>query len=264
MSVLPVDSQFPSPSLGPAGGASRQAYELKFLLSEALAQQISQWAFARAGMQPDPHGDPQLNGAYLTTTLYLDTPQMDVYHRSPGYRSRKHRVRRYGAASWVSLECKTKRGDRLSKERSSLPELELTQLADPMSLETWPGHWFHQRLMNSNLYPACMVSYQRLAMVGSCAEGPLRLTLDRHIRGVVASTWSAATFEGGLPLLAGSVVLELKFLDAAPQPFKQLLAEFNLNPTSVSKYRACCEAWGVGQSGTKASRDQGIESRQSA
>src|SRR4051812_26013707 len=93
---------FSSPSLAPDGTAP--AYELKFLLHEAQAQLVEAWA--RRRLMLDPHGEPALAGAYRTVSLYFDTPQLDVYQRTPSYKRRKFRVRRYGAAPLLFLERK--------------------------------------------------------------------------------------------------------------------------------------------------------------
>jgi hypothetical protein len=111
-----------------------------------------------------------------------------------------------------------------------------------MSLLDWPGHWFHTRLIERRLGPACRVAYQRTAFVGACAAGPLRLTLDRRIRGVLTNEWGLAPVDGGRAVLAGRVVLELKFHAALPGPFKELVWEMMLAPGAVSKYRLCREA----------------------
>jgi hypothetical protein len=233
---------FESPSLGSPGGAG-PAYELKFLLDEARAQQVEAWA--RRRLTPDPHGDPVLGGAYRTTSLYFDTPTLDVYHRAPSYRRSKFRLRRYGAAPWAFLERKSKWGDRVAKRRTSVPGEELTLLAHPSPVSTWPGHWFHFRLLARRLGPACRIAYQRTAFVGACAEGPLRLTLDRSVHGILTDGWGLDPFEDGLPLLPGQVILEFKFRTALPALFKELVQELKLNPHAVSKYRRCREAWGV-------------------
>ena len=234
---------FASPSLRSPGDGGGKAYELKFLLDEGRAREVEDWARGRLAL--DPHGDAALGGAYRTISLYCDTPEMDVYRRAPSFKRRKFRVRRYGSAPWAFLERKSKWGDRVAKRRVAVPEDEVTMLAPPMSLLTWPGHWFHRRLVARRLGPACRVSYQRTAYVGACPEGPLRLTLDRRVRGILTPEWNVAPFEGGLPLLTGQVILEFKFRDALPAPFKELVADLRLSPASVSKYRLCREAWGV-------------------
>jgi hypothetical protein len=243
----PSENSHPSPSLatsaGPGAPRLPPAFELKFLVDAALALQVQSWAAQTLRLQPDSHADA--TGAYATTSLYLDTPQLDVYHRSPSFRRRKFRVRRYAMTPWVFLERKTKSNDRVSKRRSSVGEDELGSLALPMSLETWPGNWFHRRVVVKGLRPACRIAYRRTALVGTCAEGPLRVTLDREVRGVLSDDWRLLPFEGGVPLLTDRVILELKFLRALPLPFKQLVSEFRLEPAPVSKYRLCREAYGI-------------------
>jgi hypothetical protein len=235
-------AEFASPSLG-LPGEGGPAYELKFLLDEARARDVEAWAQQRLAL--DPHGDPALSGAYRTTSLYFDTPELDVYYRSARYKRRKFRVRRYDSLSWAFLERKSKWGDRVAKRRTALAEAELPLLANPMSLMTWHGHWFHRRLLARRLGPACQIVYQRTAYVGACPEGPLRLTLDRCAHGLLTDEWNLTPSEGGLPLMVGQVILEFKFRLALPTPFKELVADLRLSPRSVSKYRLCREAWGV-------------------
>lgn len=229
-----------SPSLKTPGDGAAPAYELKFLVDEDRAQEVEAWA--RRRLVPDPHGDPALGGAYQTTTLYFDTPGLDVYRRTPSYRRRKYRVRRYDSAPWVFLERKSKWGDRVAKRRVLVPTAELPLLAGTVAPPEWPGHWFHGQLLPRDLLPACRIAYLRTAFVGACAEGPLRLTLDRQTRSAGAEGWRLDTFKGGRPFLTGRVILELKFRTALPALFKALVQELRLNPSPASKYRLCREA----------------------
>jgi hypothetical protein len=146
---------------------------------------------------------------------------------------------------WVFLERKSKRGDRVKKRRTAVLDDELALLAHPMSGPDWPGHWFQRCLVERRLGPACRIAYERTACAGSCAEGPLWLTLDRRVHGLLTDEWCLDPFEGGLPLLQGQVILEFKFCRALPALFKELVHDLRLSPRSVSKYRLCREAWGV-------------------
>jgi hypothetical protein len=229
-----------SPSLSAPSNGGVPAYELKFLLGDVEARKVEAWARHRLAL--DPHGDPELGGAYRTTSLYFDTEKLDVYHRTPSYKRRKFRVRRYAGGPWAFLERKSKWGDRVEKRRSVVPEEEVARLTLAMSMMTWPGHWFHRRLLLRRLGPACRIVYERTAFVGTCSETPLRLTLDRCICGVLTSDWSFAPFEGGVPLLQGQVIMELKFRGALPATFKTLVHDMRLSPRTVSKYRLCREA----------------------
>lgn len=244
-------AEFQSPSLTTAAHAT-PAFELKFLLDAVRAQDVEEWA--RRHLALDPHGDPALGGAYRTTTVYTDTAELDVYRRSPSFRRSKYRVRRYGSAADLFLERKSKSGDRVAKRRNPIPGDDLPCLTHPMSLVTWPGHWFHRRLLERRLGPACRIAYQRTAYAGSCPNGPLRLTLDRGIRGLLTESWDLDPFEGGLPLLTGQVILEFKFRTALPAAFKSLVQIFRLGPAVVSKYRLCREAWGATPLGAEAAR----------
>jgi hypothetical protein len=237
---------FESPSLGSPGDGAGPAFELKFLLEETRARAVEDWARRRLAL--DPHGDPALGGAYRTTSLYCDTPQRDVYHRTEPYKGHKFRVRRYGSVPWAFLERKSKEADRVAKKRTPIPEEELALLAHPTSRVKWPGRWFHRSLLAYRLLPVCRVTYQRMAFAGSRAEGPLRLTLDQHVHGTVTDEWDLAPAEGGLPLLAGQVILEFKFRGALPALFQELVRELGLSPSTVSKYRLCREAWGIAMS----------------
>src|SRR5262245_52440775 len=222
-------------------GGSRQAFELKFLIDECQARQVEDWA--RQRLAPDPHGDSALGGAYLTTSIYCDTPTLCVFHAEPSYRRRKFRIRRYGSASWVFVERKSREDDRVSKRRTSLPLNEVPLLSESMALVSSQAYWFHRRLLRLDLGPACRVTYERTAFVAS--GGSPRLTLDRRIRGMLASDWNLAPAEPSVPLLNGRVILEFKFAAALPVIFKKLAADLRLTPVRVSKYRLCRAAWGT-------------------
>jgi hypothetical protein len=234
-----------SPALRAPSGPP--AYELKFLLPAPLAAQVEAWAAEHLAY--DPHADSARDNAYRIHTLYLDTPEWDVFRRSPRYGRRKFRLRRYGTERGLFLERKTKAGERVSKRRTCVPDTELSRLTGGADDPTWPGEWFRHRLLARWLRPACLVTYDRVAFVGSGAEGQLRLTLDRHIDCTPADDWVIAEAVGGRRLFADEVVLELKYQTALPTLFKRLLGEFRLSPRPASKYRLAVEAWALaGQS----------------
>lgn len=222
-----------SPSLTPRAQAAGPAYELKFLVEEETAARVGAWAGER--LEPDPYGDA--SGSYQTTTLYLDTPELDVFHGAPGYQRRKYRLRRYGAGPAIYLERKTKKGDRVAKRRCAIPEAELGLLAAAAWPDTWDGAWFGQRAGLRRLSPAWRVWYRRTAWIGP----EMRLTMDREVRGVAAGTWAIGTLEesAGAPAAEHRVILELKFRTALPAAFKECLVQFGLTPSAVSKYRLC-------------------------
>src|SRR5262249_6322007 len=157
---------------------------------------------------------------YRTTSLYCDTAQFEVFHRLGSFKRRKHRLRRYGQAPWVFLERKTKWGDRVRKRRTMIPDSDLALIAHPMSATTWPGHCFHRHLLRRRLLPVCRITYERLALIGQSNDGPLRLTFDRCLRGVLTRAWDLEDPGDGLPLLPGQVICEFKYRAFLPSLFK--------------------------------------------
>lgn len=237
-----------SPSIQRQAGDTVAAYELKFLLTEALAQHVEAWAADR--LDRDAFSSLAQGGSYQTTTLYLDTPGLDVFYRTRGFRGRKYRLRRYGEDSTVFLERKSRRGDRVKKRRSDVPLGDLQIFQVNGAAVDWPGLWFRDRIAAQSLQPVCRISYQRTAFVKATSGGPVRLTLDRRIRGVPASPWELAPVHDGYPILAGHVIGEFKFRASLPTLFKELIATLQIQPASISKYRRVMTAAGVADDGT--------------
>lgn len=177
-----------SPSIQRVAGDTTPAFELKFLISEELARQVESWAVEH--MQRDAFADERNGGSYQTTTLYLDTPHYDVFHRSPRFRRRKYRLRRYGVEENIFLERKSRRGDRVKKRRSDIHLQHLDLLAASSVHEGWCGQWFQEPVLADALRPVCRLTYQRTAFVKLLPDGPVRLTLDHDIRGVPTSDWN--------------------------------------------------------------------------
>jgi hypothetical protein len=221
-----------SPSLisEPGGG---EAYEIKFRLTTEEAHWAESWA--RRHLLPDPHGD---NGQYRTTSLYLDTPFLDIYHKTPGYRRSKYRLRRYGCAEWIHLERKIRRGDRVRKRRDTIPLAEVTRLLEPEF-----GSWFGERVRQHLFRPVCWINYVRTAFHSTALNDPLRLTLDRHVLGLPATSWTVPPRVEGCALMPNEAILELKYRNNLPVLFHELLAALPSRLAGVSKYGRCVEAW---------------------
>lgn len=233
-----------SPSLQSSSPEHGPAHEMKYLLTEDLAQRVAD--DLRGCLRPDPHGNSgAVEGQYWVTSVYCDTPQFDMYHRREGYAGRKYRLRRYSTEDVVFLERKDKRGSKVRKRRTGLQLSELNRLPLGQSDLIWDGAWFQRQVNNRELSPVLTVMYQRQAFVGTCAEGPLRLTFDRCIRGVPTSDWQIEPFSGGSGILSDRVICEFKFRNAMPAPFKAVVEMRQLSPANVSKYRLCLAASGV-------------------
>jgi hypothetical protein len=223
------------------------AFELKFLLSEAQAIELADRTAGQ--LTADPFGDPTRGGAYRTTTVYCDTPGLDVFHALGKGRRQKHRLRCYGDGQMAFLERKIRRRDRVRKRRCAVPRAELPLLGRALLDDRWPGAWFHGQLQRRGLAPVCRIAYDRVARTGEAADGPLRLTFDRHIRGVMTSAWDCDPVTDGIPVLTDQVLCEFKFLNHLPTLFQQLMQAMQLMPVQVSKYRSVLRAAGAGETG---------------
>lgn len=239
----PLKPAHVSPSLrtGSSPPALAPSYELKFLLPVAAAAEVEAWA--RASLQPDPHGVAALGGAYEVTTLYLDTPRHDVFFRAPELDGAKLRLRRYGAEDVVYLEQKRRRGDVVEKRRTKVRGGEVARLEGAVAPD-WAGAWFRGEVDARGFRPMCNLTYLRTAYFGSADHGGFRLTLDRGVRAAKASAWEArpAGAAEGIAIGATETVCELKFRNAMPQPFKALVARLGLASSGLSKYRRACVA----------------------
>ena len=217
------------------------AAEVKFLVDRALGQAIRRWALAR--LEPDPHASGP-GAAYQTASLYFDADTFDVAHNRGSFGRSKYRVRRYGAGPVVFLERKLRRDGFLTKRRSVVSLADLARLEGTVSEVKWAGRWFHRRLAARQLRPVCHLTYERTALMGATAGGPMRLTIDEDVR---AQPVSALSFVGGAgaSVLDRHMILELKYTAAMPAVFGQLVAEFRLAPCAMSKYRLAARRLGL-------------------
>lgn len=227
-----------SPGLG-AGAGLGPAFELKYLLGREDVPRVEAWA--RRHLTPDPHGQ---DGVYRVTSVYCDTPGLDVFYRQPGFRRSKYRLRRYGVNDQVFLERKQKRGDKVRKKRVLVHGGELSFLEGAGHPEAWQGAWFAERLRQRELRPTCRVAYWRTAFHGR-AELPIRLTFDRDLVGSAADCWQLSPLQDGEPLLSDGVLVELKFHLHMPALFQELLPLLPAEPARLSKYRRCVELCGI-------------------
>src|SRR5689334_15123814 len=93
--------------------------ELKFILAPDDARRLTVWA--RENLQPDPHGSGPSHDEYDTSTIYFDTPALDVFHRRGSFGRSKLRIRRYDREPVVFLERKMRTSDMLAKRRTTVP-----------------------------------------------------------------------------------------------------------------------------------------------
>jgi hypothetical protein len=209
------------------------AREVKFLARREQVDALRAWA--REHLTADAHGGGPFGDAYETTSLYFETPEFDVYHRKGSYARSKFRVRRYGQANVAFLERKFRTDRLLAKRRTMVSAGDLERLAgvpDP----SWPGYWFHRRIVLRRLRPLVQMSYERTARVGEAPTGPVRMTIDTNLR--VLPMPDRGFLPGtGFPLIENQVIVEVKYRVEPPALVRRFAETFQLAPQPVSKYR---------------------------
>ena len=237
-----------SPSLAGRTRGDEPAREMKLLVNEHQAREIE--ARLSPFLALDPHADPTQGNSYRLSTLYCDTPQLDVLHRRGRYRLFKFRLRRYGNSDSIFLERKSKRGTQVRKRRAQIEMADLSYFDQASPPDLWDGAWYHRQVARNRFSPTCVIEYERVAYFGVSRTGPIRLTFDRNIHGGLRSEWSFDALADSTRLLPGMVVCELKFRAALPAMFKSVLQSMQLVPQGASKYRGCLHACGLAENGT--------------
>ncbi len=240
------------------------ASEIKFVIDAGLADRVRAWA--RQHLQADPHGGGAHGDEYRTTSLYFDTPALDVLNRRGSYGRAKYRIRRYADSDVVFLERKLRTRNLLAKRRTLVPIGDLTWLDGATAGATaaeaaraWPGRWMSRRLAVRELTPVCQVTYHRMARGIDAAAGHARLTLDDALHTTPADRIHFGA-DAGVPVLLGAHILELKFRTHLPAVFTRLVEEFGLVPQAASKYRMSMESLGrIAQASAPAAAQDTLE-----
>ena len=232
-----------------------QRIELKYLLDASRSAEIKAWAREHLGV--DCHCDANGGESYQLNTLYLDSAEFDLFHRSGVVGRAKHRIRRYGNEAILWLETKRKAKSVVRKNRTAVCEVELMSRLDPTAsttaenAEAWCGDWFLERVNQRNLKPAVNISYQRFARTAVLEDESLRLTIDSDMQATVVNGWQVAKtddppMKNRCPRAFGEAeILELKFHNRMPLLFKQLLQTFAIPASGFSKYRTAVSTLGL-------------------
>lgn len=212
-------------------------HELKFVLDPEPAARVEAWAAGAFGAAS--------RRVCATTFLFLDTAGLDVARRIGDLRRERFRVRREGESPSVLLERKTKRGDETRLRSTVVDVRDLPRLATPDLEPDWPGRRFHRHVVEHDLRPTCCVTFERVAFGAADGDGPVRVTLDREIRGEMGAGWAPRPIPSGADLLEGRVLVEVRFPEVLPAAVRALVAEMRLAPASFSKYRRALVAAGA-------------------
>lgn len=226
-----------------------QRFELKFQITESTAHALR--PYLRVYLVPDDFGANADLPAYPVDSLYLDSPDLQLYRTTiNGDRNRyKLRVRYYddNPASPVYLEIKRRVDRCILKQRVlvhrwAVPALiagappTADQLVQPDAATYQRLHHFCRCLRDIDARPRAHVAYDREAW--RCPrDGSVRVTLDRAIRcEPQPEVVLTRSFRSPVTVFTGQVVLELKFTDRFPTWLATLVRTFSLQQTGAAKY----------------------------
>ena len=210
-------------------------HELKFIISELLAEQIE--FNIKHYMKLDGN---HVESFYAVRSLYFD----DIYDTclkqlEAGVDNRyKYRIRLYnGKTDTIHLEKKSKSHEMTLKEMQDISRDEVQSLIDGgapqgsgnLKMSLIRDHY--TKLMK----PVCIVEYDRTAYTEEC--GNVRITFDRNVRG----TYDTGKFldkeiSQKRVIPEGQLILEVKYDEFLPSYIMNAINYNSLRRQSVSKY----------------------------
>ncbi len=128
------------------------------------------------------------------------------------------------------------------EQSTDIPADELSLLRSGVVPASWPGAWFHQRLRERELLPACAIAYRRFARHGRLGTQDVTFTLDQSMRGRPISELEMPALPEGDGYAIEGCILELRFSHALPLDLKHMVRDFGLVPSTTSKYRLAVAA----------------------
>lgn len=223
-------------------------HELKYLIT--ASQRTALLAHLAAYTEPDQNSAG--HHEYTIASLYYDTIDYKAYwDKVDGHRNRrKVRVRVYGTgvvtdATPAFVEIKGRYNRLMSKKRVALP------YGQAVELDAYPAHlatvapeaqaileeviYLHAALQ---LQPACVVTYQRLALNGLEPYGDLRITFDTQLRGRTydLNLLTAGADSGRYFIPPELCIMEIKINRNVPYWLATLVAQQRCTPRRISKY----------------------------
>lgn len=224
-------------------------YERKFVVPERHAEAIR--SFVSAYLPYDENMRPDQPVGYRVCSLYLDTPNFNLYRQScDGIKNRyKLRVRFYDDAedSPAFLEVKKRTTETIHKLRAAVSKrsaeavlrgcwISSEELISPSDTSRRALAEFCECRERLHAEPAAFISYRREAYVSPSAES-VRVTFDRQIAGhpYHADAGLSMPQEDAFVVVDGAV-LELKYNGRAPRWMHDLITSFGLQRRSFPKY----------------------------
>jgi len=233
--------------------------EFKYLIDRVTAARV------RAAIKPfcvlDPFAAKQATGNYTIRSLYLDTPNLALYHANEQeVRNRfKLRIRSYPGVSDSNTFFEVKRRflDVIVKERGIAPTRWPSVLeghdepAAAQQMEQPACRSFVSLVRSHACSPVTLVDYEREPWA-STIDDYARITFDTRIRCQPTSRLTLDADEGAWRCVDGSedfhdsrarTVLELKFTEAVPSWLVSIVRALDLQRLSFAKYGRAVRSW---------------------
>lgn len=218
-------------------------YEKKYMINENILQKLQN----KLSDYMELDGYNKQNEMYSINNIYYDTDDNYLIRTSlskPKYKE-KLRIRSYGVAeenSKVYLEIKKKVFGRTNKRRSLLKLKEAYSFLETGIIPDLKSYMNKQILMEIeyliNLYhlkPKVYLAYDRIAYFAK-GQHDLRISFDTNIRTRRTDLKLESRDYGHKLLDKGNWLMEIKAENTMPIWLVHLLSEFQIYPTSFSKY----------------------------
>lgn len=217
-------------------------HEVKYFISDAAYYQL------RSVLSPVLHRDRHANarGEYFIRSLYFDDAYDSAYYQKmSGVEVRnKYRIRIYNCSDeLIFLERKHKHGELISKDSVRITRRLCDQLiegrCDGLHASQNPLLQDMFREMRTRmLRPQVLVDYTREAYTHPAED--IRITFDKSLHsGLFSHDLFNARVNGVPPLLAGRMILEVKYNRYLPGYIRSLLSTVPCQQSAISKYTLC-------------------------
>ncbi len=197
-------------------------------------------------MKRDEHAGE--DGNYFIRSIYFDSPDVvTLAEKESGVDNRKkYRIRYYeNVPAYSFLECKSKKGTRISKESIQLTEQEMENLlaGKVPDLENRRATVLEDLavLMKTKRFaPAIVVDYLREAYVYDVSN--VRITFDKELAGRKPKDCLQANRYLSNILQPGDMVLEVKYDEYLPTHIAEVLSSIGLVQVAASKFGMCMKS----------------------
>ncbi len=216
-------------------------HELKYVITPIQYQLLK--GRLQAFMKRDSHAGE--DGNYFIRSVYFESPGADTLaEKENGVDNRKkYRIRYYeNQPKACVLECKSKKGTRISKTTYPLSEEERDLLlagASPTA-DICKGSVLEELVVlmkTKGFAPGVVVDYLREAYVYDISN--VRITFDKELAG--GNVKDCLKRKRYLPniLAPGDMILEVKYDDYLPAHISEILSGVGLTQVAASKFGMC-------------------------